>query len=42
VNKGPQSGPPQELLDYEEISQKAIISKIKEVMFGRKRQASSG
>ncbi len=42
VHKGPQSGQPQELLDYEEISQKAIISKIKEVMFGQKRQASSG
>jgi transketolase len=42
VHKLPKSGSPQELLDYEEISQKAIVSKIKEVMWRLGRQASSG
>ncbi|SPF47472.1 Transketolase [Syntrophobacter sp. SbD1] len=32
VRKTPKSGSPQELLDYEEISQKAIVAKVKEVM----------
>jgi transketolase len=41
VSKIPRSGMPQELLDFEEISQKAIVSKVKEVMWRRKRQASS-
>lgn len=41
VRKTPKSGLPRELIDYEEISQKAIVSKIKAVVWGRKRQASS-
>ena len=32
VRKKPKSGKPQELLDYEEISQKAIIKKVKELI----------
>ncbi len=32
VRKEPRSGSPEELLDYEEISQKAIVSKVKEVV----------
>jgi len=32
VRKKPKSGKPQELLDYEEISQKAIIEKVKELL----------
>lgn len=32
VRKKPKSGKPQELLDYEEISQKAIIAKVKELL----------
>ncbi len=38
VDKKPQSGLPGELLDFEEISQKAIVSKVKEVLWNRKRQ----
>jgi transketolase len=41
VRKMPKSGEPQELLDYEEISQKAIVSKVKEVVWELKRKASS-
>ena len=32
VRKKPKSGKPEELLDYEEISQAAIIKKVKEVI----------
>ena len=32
VRKMPKSGAPEELIDYEQISQKAIVSKVKEVM----------
>jgi transketolase len=32
VRKKPKSGKPQELIDYEEISQKAIIEKVKELL----------
>lgn len=32
IRKMPQSGKPQELLDYEEISKDAIISKVKEIL----------
>jgi transketolase len=32
VHKEPRSGSPEELLDYEEISQKAIVAKVKEVV----------
>ena len=32
VRKEPRSGSPEELLDYEEISQKAIVSKVKEAV----------
>ena len=32
VRKMPRSGQPEELFDYEEISQKAIVSKVKEIM----------
>ncbi len=42
VHKRPMSGLPQELLDYEEISEKAIVAKIKEIVWRRERQASSG
>jgi transketolase len=42
VNKRPKSGMPAELLDYEEISHKGIVSKVKEIMWRRERQASSG
>jgi transketolase len=31
VRKKPKSGKPQELLDYEEISRKAIVNKVKEL-----------
>ncbi len=39
VRKEPKSGLPRELLDFEEISQKAIVSKVKELLWKRKRQA---
>jgi transketolase len=42
VRKMPQSGMPQELLDYEGISQKGIVSKVKEIMWSREREASTG
>jgi transketolase len=42
VSKLPKSGLPRELLDYEEISQNAIVSKVKEVMWKRKGKASQG
>jgi transketolase len=32
VRKKPKSGKPQELLDYEEISHKAIVEKVREVI----------
>ncbi len=32
VRKKPQSGKPQELLDYEEISSQAIIDKVREII----------
>ncbi len=32
VRKKPKSGKPQELLDYEEISQNAIVKKVKELI----------
>jgi transketolase len=32
VRRKPKSGKPQELLDYEEISQKAIMKKVKELI----------
>ncbi len=41
VHKKPKSGLPQELLDYEEISQQAIVAKVKEIMWKREREASS-
>jgi transketolase len=40
VRKLPKSGLPHELLDYEEISQNGIVSKVKEVMWNRKRETS--
>jgi transketolase len=44
VRKRPRSGKPEELLDYEEISHKAIVSKVKEVVWkmGRGKAASTG
>jgi transketolase len=42
VRKMPKSGQPQELLDYEDISQKAIVSTVKEIMWRRKRKTSPG
>ena len=42
VHKRPKSGMPAELLDYEEISHKSIVSKVKEIMWMRERQASTG
>jgi len=42
VRKMAKSGLPEELLDYEEISQKAIVSKVKEVMWRRKSSALQG
>jgi transketolase len=42
VQKRPKSGMPAELLDYEEISQRAIVSKVKEILWSRERQASTG
>jgi transketolase len=41
VRKTPKSGLPQELLDYEEISQKAIVSKVKEELWNRDRGSQS-
>lgn len=35
VRKAPKSGQPKELLDYEEISRKAIVKKVKEIRSGR-------
>jgi hypothetical protein len=32
---------PAELLDYEEISQQAIVSKVKEILWRREHQASA-
>jgi transketolase len=32
VRKMPKSGQPRELLEYEEISRKAIINKVKEIL----------
>jgi len=32
----PKSGKPEELLDFEEISKKAIMKKVREVLKGRK------
>jgi transketolase len=37
VRKKPKSGKPEELLDYEEISQKAIVEKVKELIKNRYR-----
>ncbi len=42
VGKMPKSGQPQELLDYEEISQKSIVSKVKELMWRHKSKTSQG
>ncbi len=39
VRKEPKSGLPRELLDFEEISRKAIVAKVKELLWKRKRQA---
>ena len=41
VQKRPKSGMPAELLDYEEISQQAIVSKVKEILWRKERQAST-
>ncbi len=41
VHKRPKSAMPAELLDYEEISHKAIVSKVKEIIWRRASQASS-
>ncbi len=41
VRQRPKSGTPAELLDYEEISQRAIVSKVKEILRSRERQAST-
>jgi transketolase len=40
VRKMPRSGKPEELLDYEEISAKAIIAQVKKVVIGHKRPPS--
>ena len=37
VRKRPQSGQPRELLDFEEISRKAIVSKVKKILWKRGR-----
>jgi transketolase len=42
VHKRPKSGFPQELLDFEEISREAIVTKVKEVMWSRRQEVSSG
>jgi transketolase len=42
VEKRPKSGMPSELLDFEEISQRAIVSKVKEILWRRESQASTG
>jgi transketolase len=42
VRKMPKSGLPEELLDYEEISQKAIVSKVKEIVWKQKSRVSQG
>jgi hypothetical protein len=44
VRKRPKSGKPRELLDYEEISHKAIVSKVKEIIWkmGRGKASSVG
>ncbi len=39
VRKKPKSGLPGELLDFEEISRKAIVAKVKEVLWKRRRKA---
>ncbi|MDR3553468.1 MAG: transketolase [Syntrophobacteraceae bacterium] len=39
VRKKPKSGQPRELLDFEEISQKAIVAKVKEILWKRKHRA---
>lgn len=41
VRKRPKSGMPAELLDYEGISQEAIVSKVKEIVWRRERRAST-
>ena len=41
VRQRPKSGMPAELLDYEEISQRAIVSKVKEILRSRERRAST-
>ncbi len=38
VQKRPKSGMPAELLDYEEISQQAIVSKVKEILLRKERR----
>ena len=42
VQKRPKSGMPAELLDYEDISQRAIVSKVREILWNRERRASTG
>jgi transketolase len=37
VRKKPKSGKPEELLDYEEISKKAIVEKVEELIRDRNR-----
>jgi transketolase len=37
VRKKPKSGKPEELLDYEEISKKAIVEKVEELVKDRNR-----
>ena len=37
VRKKPKSGKPEELLDYEEISKKAIVEKVEELIKDRNR-----
>jgi len=37
VRKKPKSGKPEELLGYEEISKKAIVEKVEELIKDRKR-----
>ncbi|MGC9194858.1 MAG: transketolase [Syntrophobacteraceae bacterium] len=39
VRKKPKSGLPRELLDFEQISQKAIVAKVKELLWRKKSQA---
>ncbi len=44
VRRRPRSGKPEELLDYEGISHKAIVAKVKEIMWkmGRQKASSTG